>query len=771
MTPVCLFLLFAVTPEIVDRQVDPARQVVIVVNEAAPGSVEIGDHYARRRGIPTTQVCRLSTSTGEVVPWPECREKILQPLREFLKSRPNALYVVPVYGVPVKTSEEKPENDGKGEDPYTQCVVGRDFACIDREIELLNQEHDLEGWIASPQFSVDRHLTPEDRVYIVSRLDGPTPESVHALIENAIYGETYGIEGTCLLDTRGLKEGGHASIDIEMRGIEEVYRRYEFTFRHDQEAAVVRLGTIPNLAHYWGWYTGDVIADPAFRFNRGAVGSHLHSFAAAVLRSADRTWTGPLVAHGITGTCGTVYEPLSDGFPFGTIFLDRFFKGYTFGEAMQMSNKFTSWMAVFVGDPLYAPYAKGMKDRQTANRLLAMEAAKNLEGLLDAGDLEAARKTGQELEALPIAYDGAADVGWLAREIRARGLSKKAATGTVAALRAAIGEAGGAPAPDKALAAARKGLVLSEMNFECNLIAGRVLAGQGKSKEAAEALRRATAVEPSHAEAQRVLGAAYLALKQDVEALKAYEAAEAAGDSGSARALGEILLRLKKYAEAEQRLVEALARHPEDRGLLLLRVQCLAALKRQAEAVPALEAAVRRAPADPADAAPYAACWQRLLDALQSAGKRDAIDPCRKVVNSLAARSKSSLSGARAEAVNREIEEGRKRQGAGELGAPLALDPPAPGLPVLHLANRSMFDLEIQVSGPLVWSGKLTHLKGQTKPEVLTLPLYPGKYRILVTARRDKVMTTLFREAEFTLDREYGLGLDAELKVYRVGGP
>src|SRR5258705_623954 len=167
-----LFIPAAQDPDAIERSVDVKKEVVILVNEALADSVSIGEYYASRRGIPKEQICRVRTTGQEICTWPQLRADILLPLRAFLESRPDGLYILPTYGIPVKTSEEKPENDGKvgPEGPITAMVSGRDYCCIDRELELLKIDHEIEGWFASKVFKVEKRLTHEDGIYIVSRL-------------------------------------------------------------------------------------------------------------------------------------------------------------------------------------------------------------------------------------------------------------------------------------------------------------------------------------------------------------------------------------------------------------------------------------------------------------------------------------------------------------------------------------------------------------------------------------------------------------------------
>lgn len=339
----------------VARPVNVVTEVVVVVNDASPDSVTLGDYYATARGIPTSQICHLNTVTTETCTWNVYRTQIETPLRTFLTTRPQVIYIVMMYGLPLKTIEENPGNDIGGD-----YLTNRDYCAIDREVELIKTAHAIEGWIVNPMFGAGRHPVSTDPFYVVGRLDGPTPALVQAMIDNALYGEANGVTGDSLLDTRGLSNPNdpYTLIDLEMKNIESTYQFFGIPYTHDDLSAVVDLAMRPDQAHYWGWYTTNaVISAPTWQFNRGAVGAHLHSFSASTVRSTTSNWVGPLVYHGITGTCGTVYEPYSVGFPYGTVALDRFFRGYTLGAAMQMANNYTSWMAVFIGDPLYAPYA------------------------------------------------------------------------------------------------------------------------------------------------------------------------------------------------------------------------------------------------------------------------------------------------------------------------------------------------------------------------------------------------------------------------------
>ena len=114
-----------------------------------------------------------------------------------------------------------------------------------------------------------------------------------------------------------------------------------------------------DAAMYFGWYDRNMsgpLLNPAFRFRKGAVAMHLHSFSAEQMRDAGKNWCGPLLEHGAAVTLGNVYEPyLHLSHDFGMLH-QRLLKGYSWVEACWMSIPCASWQAVVFGDPLYQPF-------------------------------------------------------------------------------------------------------------------------------------------------------------------------------------------------------------------------------------------------------------------------------------------------------------------------------------------------------------------------------------------------------------------------------
>src|SRR5271168_2224009 len=68
----------------VARADDLAKSVVIVYNADDPESLPLADYYARKRGVPTNQICGISIHAGETISRSEFNEKVRDPIWKFL---------------------------------------------------------------------------------------------------------------------------------------------------------------------------------------------------------------------------------------------------------------------------------------------------------------------------------------------------------------------------------------------------------------------------------------------------------------------------------------------------------------------------------------------------------------------------------------------------------------------------------------------------------------------------------------------------------------
>jgi uncharacterized protein (TIGR03790 family) len=363
------------------RADDLAARVVIVVNGRSPESVRLGRHYAIRRGVSPDHVCEINTTTGETIDRAHFDREIRQPVRRFLRQRRllvsrgpttinRAHFLVTVYGVPTRVSA-RPR--AKGEKAPR---LRTDRASVDGELALVGHaSYKTAGPIPNPyanqkqRFATclrragksSRLASIASLMCMVSRLDGPNEDVVRRMIDDAVSVERDGLAGKSYFDLRGVRKGPYRLGDQWLARAVDVLTKAGIACQVESTGKLIPpTAPMPEAALYFGWYTGNAYGrflDPGFRFVRGAVAYHLHSFSATVVRSEAKRWVGPLLARGAAVTMGHVYEPYLRFTTRIDVFADRLLRGWTFAEAGYASIAALSWQNVFLGDPLYRPFA------------------------------------------------------------------------------------------------------------------------------------------------------------------------------------------------------------------------------------------------------------------------------------------------------------------------------------------------------------------------------------------------------------------------------
>lgn len=370
---------------------DSGSEVIVLYNSAVPESRAVALHYAQRRRVPEKQVFGFKLSTGAEMSRAEYRDLLQQPLLRALtnaglltvetapadhpdpaqRHRPRVVrasirYAVVCYGVPWRirpdTGLYEPEIESlRPELRRNEAAVDSELACL----PLAVRGYPLVGPFINPHYGSTNAglLHPTNGLLLVGRLDGPTPEIARALVDRALEAERDGLWGRAYFDCRGTVEPGLQAGEEMLRNAAEISRLLGLPTVLDTNEAVFPV-TFPlsQVGFYAGWYTENIagaLARPTVEFMPGAFAYHLHSFAAADLRSTNRYWVGPLLHRGATLTMGPVYEPYLGGTPDLTIFLSRFvLQGFSFGEAAWASQPVLSWQITVVGDPLCRPFGK-----------------------------------------------------------------------------------------------------------------------------------------------------------------------------------------------------------------------------------------------------------------------------------------------------------------------------------------------------------------------------------------------------------------------------
>lgn len=380
----CVIFSLTATPAI--AEVSPALATAVVYNTASDDSRVLANYYAKERGIPARQVIGLDLPQVEEISRADYETALARPLKTKLEdlglisyrtrsaSGKKVLadlrirYLVLMRGVPLKIARSPmpalPE--GTPAPPVTP-FTGANEASVDAELScVLETLPNLEGPVDNPYY---KSFTPilEARslpaMLLVCRLDAVTDKTVFRMIRDSVETEKIGrLWGRAWVDSRGIRDGNYVAGDTWLRGARKALDEAGLPVIWDERDAVFPpTYPVSDCAVYLGWYdwnVGSPWGDLEFRFHKGAVAAHLHSFSAATIRSGTANWVGPLLEHGAAATLGNVYEPYLVFTTNFDTFTERLLAGFTFGEAFYMAQPVLSWMAVGVGDPLYRPFPK-----------------------------------------------------------------------------------------------------------------------------------------------------------------------------------------------------------------------------------------------------------------------------------------------------------------------------------------------------------------------------------------------------------------------------
>ena len=364
-------------------------EILIVVNDASPVSVAIGEAYRRARGVPEENVVHLdvplqdptlSTRRHEATSRHGYVRRVREPIARFLRERglvDRIRIIVTTKGVPLRIGEGKGNRD--------RPLLERTGAAVDAELAVLFSP--LEGsagtaGAANPYFRSDlpfaawrdRHPDAPLR-YLVARLtgysDAPDPEAgapktgvprdVAALLARATQS---GSDGNWLIDEDPRRPPSYHAGNRMLGAAAAALAALDVPLHHDKSPVFV--SDVDAIAGYASWGSNDTASPPRptwgtiegrrvpGRFAPRAVTVTLVSTSARTFtRGAipGQSLVADLIHEGAAGVSGHVYEPTLAGVTRPMLLAD-YARGVPAVEAFYRNVPYLSWTNVWVGDPL-----------------------------------------------------------------------------------------------------------------------------------------------------------------------------------------------------------------------------------------------------------------------------------------------------------------------------------------------------------------------------------------------------------------------------------
>ncbi len=328
--------LFCITPCNADPRILPPdnalqpEQVGIVINDNDPLSIEIGNYYRERRGIPVANVVhlRLSTQKSAISPGEFAVQKKLLDARIPARVQALALAWTTPYRVGCMSIT-------------SAFAFGfNDRYCASGCVTTATSEY-FDSSSRTPFASF--HIRP---AMMLAARDLPTAIK---LIERGIAADGSLPNGAAyLLETSD-----------KARSVRKVFfAEAQRVFSDQLPVHVMQASTLKNARDVMFYFTGlaNVPDIETNRFLPGAVADHLTSFGGQLTDSSQMSALRWLEA-GATGSYGTVVEPcaFTTKFPNPMMLMQHYLAGETLIEAYWKSVAMPG-QGVFIGEPLARPY-------------------------------------------------------------------------------------------------------------------------------------------------------------------------------------------------------------------------------------------------------------------------------------------------------------------------------------------------------------------------------------------------------------------------------
>ncbi len=255
----------------------------MIINDASPASLEIGNYYVQKRQVPAENVIRLRVDPSDSIERTDYERQIEAPIGNWLMrnfAQDRILYIVLTKGIPLRI------NGTTGQDGT--------IASVDSELTLLYRK--LLGWrrrqpgrINNPYFlgesaSRTKPFTHENYdIYLVTRLGWLHVADVRALIDRAA---TPAREGAIVLDD---KAASAADANEWLKSAAENLKLSEARNRviYDTSRTVIR--NVQNVLGYYSWGSND----PAIRERHFDLGFVNGALAAMFVSTDARTLNEP----------------------------------------------------------------------------------------------------------------------------------------------------------------------------------------------------------------------------------------------------------------------------------------------------------------------------------------------------------------------------------------------------------------------------------------------------------------------------------------------
>jgi uncharacterized protein (TIGR03790 family) len=329
--------------------------VAVVVNQLNADSVELGNYYCERRGVPPQNLFRMTTWGAGRTSWSltHCLNHLVDPLHTALVERGLANqidYVVLSMGIPYQVLATNGVNS-------TTAILYYGFK-PDEGTMPFGASCTLPEGAANPfVFSEDmfRHVPPGDAgggSHLATMITGGSLASAKLVVDRGLASD-----GVFPTQTVWLARTWDAARSVRHVLFDNTL--LDARVRGAPSVIITNLDSPAGLSHALGLETGLAQLQLATNaFVPGAVADSLTSFGGMLFVATGQTDLLAFLAAGASGSYGTVVEPCNytEKFPNPEVYFYQA-RGFSLAESYYLSLQHP-YQGLIAGEPLAAPYAR-----------------------------------------------------------------------------------------------------------------------------------------------------------------------------------------------------------------------------------------------------------------------------------------------------------------------------------------------------------------------------------------------------------------------------
>jgi uncharacterized protein (TIGR03790 family) len=320
------------------------NDVLLIVNDNSPISVQVGDYFKQQRNIPDKNVVHLHTVTTESASLVEFTNNIRTPIENYLTSnsmKDSINYLVTTKGMPLILS-----GTSRSIEQSLMLILGQYSSLIGTGTNSYS----------SYQSQDERFSRVKYDFYLATRLDGYNLDEIKAIIDRS-GNPASADQGIFVFDvTPGRDSGGYMYYNNDMRAAAMMLIDAGYHVIFDQNSAY--LTNQKNVLGYYSWGSNDGAganhAIPGNTYANGAIGDTYVSTSGRSFNyppSYGQSLIADWIHEGISGMAGYVAEPYASAMAVPPILVERYTRGYNLADSYGMASEDFNWRQVVIGDP------------------------------------------------------------------------------------------------------------------------------------------------------------------------------------------------------------------------------------------------------------------------------------------------------------------------------------------------------------------------------------------------------------------------------------